>query len=358
MEKNFSGSYTKDDCIFLLNIEEIEELSLSEKEIRIRGGINHYSEMLSKERIPSQETLKLFDQALNLNGRKLAQACLSLAGKIKEEHGDNIVLVSLARAGTPIGVIIKKLLKETLKCDDVYHYSISVIRDKGVDIAALNYLKENHPNGNFVFIDGWTGKGVISSELKLSIKFFNENFNFHFNDNLWTISDICGAADYSYDCEDWLIPSALLNSTVSGLVSRTVFNGSKNENKFHSCKYLNDLAKYDKSNYFINFIFNLSKNCNIEKLIEKENKDVIKKTSNCFISNFLKENNLTDKNWVKIGIGESTRVLLRRDPDFLWLKEISKETEHLILLAEERNIKYSITSDLPYKAVTLIKSKD
>src|SRR6478609_10004774 len=55
--------------------------------------------------------------------------------------------------------------------------------------------------------------------------------------------------------EDYLIPSACLNSTVSGLVSRTVLNDRLlAPGQFHGAKFYKDLAHADVSGLFLEAI--------------------------------------------------------------------------------------------------------
>ncbi|MFP3472223.1 tellurite-like stress resistance cysteine protease StiP, partial [Micrococcus sp. SIMBA_144] len=78
-----------------------------------------------------------------------------MAEQIVAERGFQTVLVSLARAGTPIGVLIKRYL--FYKYDQSFpHYSISIIRDRGIDEEALRYILNEHPGSSISFIDGWT----------------------------------------------------------------------------------------------------------------------------------------------------------------------------------------------------------
>ena len=52
--------------------------------------------------------------------------------------------------------------------------------------------------------------------------------------------------------EDFLIPSACLNSTVSGLVSRTVLNDLYiGKDDFHGAKFYQELIEMDVSNEYI-----------------------------------------------------------------------------------------------------------
>jgi hypothetical protein len=49
------------------------------------------------------------------------------------------------------------------------HYSISIIRDRGLDPAALAHIAARHEPADVVFVDGWTGKGAIAGELHRSL---------------------------------------------------------------------------------------------------------------------------------------------------------------------------------------------
>jgi len=61
-------------------------------------------------------------------------------------------------------------------------------------------------------------------------------------------------------------------------------------------------------------------------------------------------------NYIKPGIGEATRVLLRREAQVLLLQDSDCEaTRHLHWLAESRSIPIDIVTDLPYRAVALIR---
>ena len=59
--------------------------------------------------------------------------------KILKQKGADVVLVSLARAGTPIGILAKRYIKYKYNLN-LPHYTISIIRDKGIDENALKYI--------------------------------------------------------------------------------------------------------------------------------------------------------------------------------------------------------------------------
>ena len=171
-----SGSYNMDDCIFLLKdlSEKIKVISVDEKEKIINSGIN-YSEVLSKEDIPDEEYIRLFLGSTEESKYEIAAYTALLAEKIISSQGENIILVSLARAGSPIGALLKRYLREEYNLD-IPHYSISIIRGKGIDENALLHIINKHKNTNLQFIDGWIGKGAIFKELKEAVEIFNQKY--------------------------------------------------------------------------------------------------------------------------------------------------------------------------------------
>ena len=112
MENNklVQSSYSKEEVTILLQDVQgkVPVLDTKEREKLNQSGV-HYSEMLPVEYAPSDEYLKLYKETLASQGKETAQAVVNLASKIlKEKSLDNIVLVSLARAGTPVGILLKR----------------------------------------------------------------------------------------------------------------------------------------------------------------------------------------------------------------------------------------------------------
>ena len=127
------GSYNSEDVIFLLkNLNGIVlEGSTEEREKKIQSGA-HYSETLPIEYNPPEHYLQLFWKTLHDYKDKVALSTAVVAEQIYRKHGKQTVLVSLARAGTPIGILIKRYIKEKYHVS-LPHYSISIIRDRGID---------------------------------------------------------------------------------------------------------------------------------------------------------------------------------------------------------------------------------
>lgn len=345
-----------DDCIFLLKdlTNEIKEITIKEKEELIRSGVN-YSEMISKENEPSEDVRNIFLNMLKRDKKLIAYYVAKISEIIYREKGKNLVIVSLARAGTPYGILIKKYLKFKYSLD-IPHYSISIIRGKGIDVNALKYILGEHKEGKIQFVDGWTGKGSITKELDKSISKFNEENNTNIDNSLAVISDpaklcrICGTR------EDFGIATCCLNSTVSGLISRTIHNEKYvGENDFHGAKTLYYLKEYDYSQYFIDEIVNVFKDvkiCEEDLKLEFENKEY-----SVGVTNKIREvYDVNNINNIKLSVGESARVLLRRDPRIVLVKNKNdRNIEHIIKLAEEKGVEVIECRLSDYNCISIIK---
>jgi len=351
----FSGSYLEDDVEFLLKVIDIDFTSTQEKERLVQSGESHYSEMINKEYEPTKQYLDTFYEVFELNKVKFANDILTLAYNLSKK--DDIVLVSLVRAGTPIGVLLKRVLKQKFN-KDVKHYAISIIRDREIDNLALKHIENSCPNSEMIFVDGWTGKGVINRELKIFIDKYNIKNKTNISDKLYVVSDIAGVSDFAVNNDDYLIPSSALNSTVSGLVSRSILNEKYiKDGDFHGCKYYEEYKNSDLSLWFIDEVTKIVSTLDIDKkpLVTKDIE--LNKSVNSFIDKTMKKYEITDINHIKPGIGESTRVLLRRVPYIIIVKDLtSSMIQHIIHLADEKNVKVIEDKNLPYCALAIIKN--
>jgi hypothetical protein len=81
----------------------------------------------------------------------------------------------------------------------------------------------------------------------------------------------------------------------------------------------------------------------------------VQKQSADFIKQLQETYQINDVNLIKPGIGEATRVLLRRLPDILILKnQNAEQTRHLRMLAMEKQIPIVENSAMPYQATAII----
>ncbi|MCK5696641.1 MAG: cysteine protease StiP family protein [Gammaproteobacteria bacterium] len=349
------GSYAPEDCLFLLTPIEAQYHSIENKEHLIQSGQLHYSEMIHKESAPSQEYTALFLQMTEQYKKRLAAEIMSLAQLIVEQRSGNITLLSLARAGTPIGVLLQRALTQCLNKQST-HYSISIIRDRGIDDNALDYiLEQGHDPDSIVFVDGWTAKGVITQELHQAIVAYNASRNVAIASELFVVSDIGGTADVQATFDDYTIPSALMNSTVSGLISRSILNDQISQTDFHGCVKYDHLSAVDHSIWFVDEIFNEMSVKNLAPLIKTSKISRQKKTQQ-FLQWIQSHYGVSDINRIKPGIAEATRVLLRRVPDQLLIRTHHHiDTQHLERLALEKSVPVTVLPDMPFGACALIK---
>ncbi len=355
----FCGSYRSGDVEFLLKrLVDMPFHDVATKETLIQTGARHYSEMLSPESLPSEAYLSLFREACEANWHQMAKDCLTLASMIAERRVGSITLVSLARAGTPVGVILNHLLQKVSK-REVIHYSISIIRDRGIDEVALHHiLDQGHLPESIVFIDGWTGKGVISGVLEVAIKAFNEKNEISIDSGLYVLSDLAGTAAFAASYLDYLIPSSILNATVSGLVSRSILNDTIKSNEFHGCVYYENFEPHDLSVEFAQRVISdgieLAKS-GIHHHKMSINRSNVAEISEKYLANTMSNYGISDINHIKPGIGEATRVLLRRVPKYLILRDMhATSVAHLKILAKEKCVPIIIDLHLPYQAVSII----
>lgn len=360
------GSYQPDDCQFLLTPIEPEYLSIEEKELRIQTGQAHYSEMIHREEAPSPRYLALFETLCERYAPRLAGEVRQLAQQLVTDLGKNaapITLVSLVRAGTPAGALLRRALVDH-EGQPCHHYSVSIIRDRGIDTAALDYLVDTVgvDAKRIVFVDAWTAKGVITRELRHDMTRYNTarraKGKSSITPRLAVISDIGGTADYAATCEDYAIPSGILNATVSGLVSRSVLNHQVPEGAFHGCVIYRELADHDQSQDFIERVSaHLGQSTDGATLPSDGELTRQRFLMQEMLAQIQRDYGVDDINHIKPGIAEATRVMLRRVPALLIVRDTAHpDVEHLMLLAEEKGVPVDICPDMPFHACSLIKA--
>ena len=114
----FHGSYRPEDVTFLLQIDDLEPTPLAEKEYLIQSGEKHYSQMISVEQPPSDEQMRHFHYAFEQGADRLASDVQKIANSLRKRFKEQpIILVSLVRAGVPLGVLQNTpLLSISLAC--------------------------------------------------------------------------------------------------------------------------------------------------------------------------------------------------------------------------------------------------
>jgi len=357
MQERKTGTYPDDDITFLLSPlseQELQQLykNPAEKEALIQQGVAHYSQMLSRERQPDARYLSIFEQALLRNGQRMGREIAQLAVDLDKRMSGPITLLSLVRAGVPVGVLLHRALSALGRSSA--HYGISIIRDKGIDLNAMNHVLRRHDAESILFVDGWTGKGAISNELESSIR---ANAQLKVEPRLVTLADPAGRAWLSASSEDWLIPSGILGSTVSGLVSRSVLREDVEQSgRFHATAELQELQEHDMSRRFVDTIHKYV----IDALPATTARDSTSADSTAatrVIAHIADEFSIENMNRIKPGIAEATRAVLRRLPDRVIVSNRNDEDlAALVHLATQAGVTIEERGSelLPYRAITLI----
>ena len=346
------GTYKENDVTILLKdiTGMVEPKSTKEREREIQNG-RHYCEMLPIEYEPSAAYEQAFEDALKRYSKITAMAVGSVAQKIWREKGENVTLVSLARAGTPIGILIKRYIK--LKYGkDVSHYSISIIRGRGIDDNAMQHILSRHEAGDIQFVDGWTGKGAIQRQLNEAMKDYPG-----VDPGLAVLSDPAYVAGICGTHDDFLIASSCLNSTVSGLLSRTFLRSDIiGPADYHGAVFYKDLENKDVTYYFIDSVQDAFDLGDIEDAKDAEVSSCGEALSE--VRAIADTYQIADINLVKPSIGEATRVRLRRLPWKMLVHSLEDEEHlgHLYQLAREKGIEVIEYPLKHYRAVGIIKA--
>ena len=320
------GSYPADDVTWLLkDLSGVAlEAPVEEREAAVQAGTAHYAESLPIEYQPSRRvpgSCSAPRWPSRRTGWRTPSAwspswCSPAAGPAS-------VLASLARAGTPIGILMRRWAGSAHGLD-LPHYTVSIVRGRGIDRVALRYLAAHHDPADVVFVDGWTGKGAITRELAAALA--------EREPGRWPAG---GASTPTWRCwptraaacrlfgtrDDFLIPSACLNSTVSGLVSRTVLNDALiGPADFHGAKFYAELAGAD-----VSIALHRRDHARASPRWPRPGRGRLAGAARpatgrptgaagAACGEVAERYGIGDVNLVKPGVGETTRVLLRRVP--------------------------------------------
>ncbi|MEZ3446890.1 MAG: cysteine protease StiP family protein [Lachnospiraceae bacterium] len=348
------SSYRDEDVTLLLkDITGLVKPQPTEERERLIQSGKHYSEMLPIEYVPTPKYMEIYREALEKYAESTALAVGKLSDKIIQAKGQEVVIVSLARAGIPIGILVKHYIRQKYQ-SDVPHYSISIIKGRGIDDNAMRYLLGRYQQQQLLFLDGWIGKGAILEELRRDIGAYEG-----VSSDIAVVADPANVTELCGTHEDILIPSSCLNCTVSGLVSRTFLRDDIiGPDDFHGAVYYGELADSDLSYAFIDaierhFRFDdiLPESAPVEKSgVNDRGIDEVRKIAEEF--------DVDDINLIKPGIGETTRVLLRRVPWKILIDEKYRDNPELspiVRLAEEKNVLIEYYPLKHYKCCGIIR---
>ena len=355
------GSYAADEVRWLLkdlsHVPLEGDVALREK--RIQAGVAHYAESLPVEFQPDAAYQELFHRVLADSARRLAVAVGAVTDLVLAERGSDIVLVSLARAGTPVGILMRRWAQRHGL--ELPHYAVSIVRDRGIDANAMRYLATHHDPASVVFVDGWTGKGAIARELDEALAQLAADGGPVFDPELAVLADPGSCVRTFGTRDDFLIASACLNSTVSGLISRTVLNEELiGPADFHGAKFYAELADQDVSEVLLDAVAREFDAAADEAAIRRAAIEASDRTPTWSgwqsVEAVRAHYGISSVNFVKPGVGETTRVLLRRVPWRVLVRTPDDpEHEHIRVLADARDVPVEVVPDLAYSCMGLVK---
>jgi hypothetical protein len=360
---NGFSSYCPDEVMFLVKdlSGALVEVSRADYEQGIDEG-RHYAEMLPEEEFwPTDEALDLFDRALRRSAQRLALAVGIATEQVLVRRGSRTVLVSLCQTGTPVGILLRRWAKwrHGLKLP---HYTISVVRGHGVDANALSHVLDRHDPGAIQFVDGWTGKGAIARELTATVRRRHRQNGTAPSDDLAVLVDPGDCAAIAGTGDDFLVPNACLNATVSGLVSRTVVTAELvGPDDFHGAKYYPEMLNHDRSAQFLDAISGEFASVRFQ---------VDAHTARCDRSAVLPsfvgerrarsladEYGFDDVNLVKAGVSETVRMLLHRPAQRVLVHPAAgDDVQDVLWLAARRSVPAEERFDLRYACVGLMQA--
>lgn len=355
------GSYEPDEVTWLL--QDLADAALEadtadrERAIQLEGA--NYAESLPVEYVPSESYEELYRDALGRSADRIAEAVGIVTDLVLRDR-PNAVLVSLARAGTPVGILMRRWAEQQ-RGVRLQHYTASIVRGVGIDETALRWLAAHHDASQVVFVDGWTGKGAITRELTDALDRFAASDGVRFGDELAVLADPAGCTPLHGTRDDYLVPSACLNSTVSGLVSRTVFNRAWTpEGTLHGAKQYRELGPRDHSRSFVATIAErfAAVRPRVDAALAADGgpeSRAVDWRGMRTVEAIGAEYGITDLHLVKPGVGETTRVLLRRVPWQVLVRDPEDvDIAHVVALARERGVPVVTRPDLSYSCVGLI----
>jgi hypothetical protein len=250
------GSYPDDDVVLLFTdltgavtpLPMVEVAALA----RRSAGLGHRT-VVPVEDPPTAQTVALYEELLAAGAREVALLSCVLAARIADAHPGEIVIASIARAGTPVGVIVHRLLRDRYARRST-HYSVSLVPGLDLDLAAVRHILARHPAVAVRFLDGWSGKGGIARLLAEQARRVRAELGARLAPELALLADPGRATGLCATREDVLVPSALLNAPVSGLFSRSLVSDLLGPDDLHGAVRYPELAPWDCSVRFVDTI--------------------------------------------------------------------------------------------------------
>ena len=105
--------------------------------------------------------------SIELHRAPIAASATRLAQAIQDASPRPPVLIAILRAGVPVAHLLSKLLADQYAAP-IPVAAISLFQGLGWDEEALRHVLATYPDAPVWFIDGWTSKGGVATELRHS----------------------------------------------------------------------------------------------------------------------------------------------------------------------------------------------
>jgi hypothetical protein len=317
----------------------------------LRKGIA--TELAPAPYAPSPEYMRLLDRATERHAAQTALAVGTLTDAVLSTHRAPII-VSIMRAGVPIGVLMHRWAAR--RGVELPHYAISIVQEAGIDPAALRWLAEHHDPTQIVFVDGWTGKGTVALTLQQCLDKADAEHGVRLPSTFGVLADPGNCTSLHGTREDFLIPSAGLDSTATGLISRSVYHPDlTGPVSFHAAAFHRHLAEADTSRGFLEAVtarFDQAGTALAHDSTPHGNPDWSGRRAAEAIASC---HHLDHVDLVKPGVCETTRVLVQWKVNKLLIRhDAERDLEHILLLASERGTTIDYAEEIPFACVALV----
>ncbi|PVZ14219.1 phosphoribosyltransferase domain-containing protein [Actinomycetospora cinnamomea] len=354
------GTFAPDEVGWLLS--DLSGLALetsrARREEALGSGRAHYAETLPHETAPSRAYAEVVDRVLAEGADAVAAAVGVLADRILARHGAGAVLLSLARAGTPVAVLVRRWASR-VRGVALPHYAMSVLRGRGLDRAALDALTAAHDPASLVLVDGWTGTGGIVDEVAGDLARHARATGHRVDPTVAVLADPAHATALYGTRADLLVPQACLNATVCGLVSRTVARADLlAPGAWHGAKYHAELAEQDRTGAFLDAV---SARFPASAPTAGPGREPDRRGA-CYLAALARELGPLGGGRLRAGAGETLRALLRRDPAVVLLaRDAGAHLDPVRVLCRERDVPVRELPDpcaglaSPYRCVGVLR---
>jgi hypothetical protein len=302
---------------------------------------------------PSPEYMRLLAQATDRHAAQTAVAVGTLTDAILRSSRAPVI-ASIMRAGVPVGALMHRWA--AYRGFELPHFAISIVQHAGIDPVALRWLAEHHDPGQIVFVDGWTAKGTVALTLQQCLDKAVTSQGIRFPSSFGVLADPGSCTPLHGTREDFLVPSAGLDSTATGLISRSVFHPDLTEPaSFHAAAFHRHLGDADTSRDFLDTVtarFDQAARTLDRHTAAPSDPDWSGRRAAAAIARRCRADHI---DLVKPGVCETTRVLVQWRVDTLLIRrDAEPDLEHILLLAAERGTAIQYADELPFACVAVV----